>query len=186
MSTSAARTPAYSRPKTRPVALSIALLILAACSQVSMRVENPRMLPALSGSSAAVYFTMSNLTFADDTLLGASSDAAASIEIHRSALIKPDDREAIEAGGTYDYGAGEEEKEDKSELAAKEVAMDMAVLTSLQIKSGREIEFEPGYLHLMLIDLKQDFVLDDHFTLILHFEKAGDVIVDVQVVDDLN
>jgi hypothetical protein len=151
-----------------------------------MRVENPRTLPAAAGDAAAIYFTLSNLTFADDSLVGASSEVAGSIEIHRSALIKADDREAIEAGGSYDYGTGEENEEDKSELAAEEVAMDMPVLASLQIKSGREIEFEPAYVHLMLIDLKQDLVLGDDFTVILHFAKAGDVIVDVKVVDDLN
>jgi copper(I)-binding protein len=187
MFTSAARSLAGFRSKTHQFAPFIAVLILAACGQASMRVENPRTLPAALGSNAAVYFTVGNLTFTDDTLLGASSDETASLEIHRSALIKPADRAEMEAGGAYHYEAEDaQDEEDKSEMAAEEVSMDMAALASLQIKSGHEIEFEPGYYHLMLIDIKKDLGAGDQFTVILHFEKAGDVVVNVQVVENLD
>ncbi len=162
------------------------LFVLAACSNISIRVENPRTLSAAAGSDAAVYLVLNNLTFSDVTFLGATSDVARSIEIHRSALISGEDREAMENGGEYHYEPGAEEEEDKNGLTEAELGMPMAAMTSIRITTGHEIELEPEYAHLMLIDLQRDLQVGDHFTLILHFENYADLPVEVQVVSDLN
>jgi copper(I)-binding protein len=41
--------------------------------------------------------------------------------------------------------------------------------------------FQPGGLHVMLVNLTQDLKVGDHFDLILSFEQAGQVQVDVEV-----
>lgn len=144
------------------------------------------MLPAAAGSDAALYFVLHNGSFSDDIFLGASSDVARSIEIHRSALITADDRESMENGGEYHYQPGAaEEEENKGESSREELGMPMEQLTSMRIVTGHEIELEPEYYHLMLIDLQRDLQIGDHFILTLHFENSGDINVEVEVVPGL-
>ena len=161
-------------------------IVLPACTGLGMHVENPRTLSAQTGENALVYFVLNNGSFSEDTFLGASSDVAGSVEIHRSALIKPADRAEMEAGGAYHYEAEEEEEEEKGELAKQEAKLAMGTLDSMRITSGHELEFEPGYYHLMLIGLKRDLNIGDQFEITLHFAKSVDVQVTVEVVEEID
>ena len=61
--------------------------------------------------------------------------------------------------------------------------MKMQPVTSVQIPAGGEVTFAPMAYHVMLVNLKDRSLLSDgkHFPLTLHFEKAGDVTVEVVV-----
>lgn len=59
--------------------------------------------------------------------------------------------------------------------------MSMQMQEAVQVPAGEDIPFKPGGLHIMLVDLKQDLKVGDTFTLTLHFEKAGEITVQVEV-----
>jgi hypothetical protein len=63
----------------------------------------------------------------------------------------------------------------------KNGTMMMRPMESIEIKPGESVAFEPGGLHIMLIDLKAPLLAGQDFPLTLHFEKAGEVVVEVAV-----
>ena len=61
--------------------------------------------------------------------------------------------------------------------------MKMEMLASLPLASGDEYTFEPGGLHVMLVDINRDLKAGDRFDLTLHFENHEDITVVVEVTD---
>jgi copper(I)-binding protein len=61
--------------------------------------------------------------------------------------------------------------------------MKMEMLTSLPIDAYADMAFKPGGLHVMLVNLQQDFKLDDEFEIVLHFKTHEDITVHVIVKD---
>ncbi|HEF4761810.1 TPA: copper chaperone PCu(A)C [Pseudomonas putida] len=61
--------------------------------------------------------------------------------------------------------------------------MKMQHVSSVEIPAGGEVTFAPMAYHVMLLNLKDRSLLSDgkRFPLTLHFEKAGDVTVEVAV-----
>ena len=61
--------------------------------------------------------------------------------------------------------------------------MKMQQVPSVDIPAGGNITFAPMAYHVMLVNLKDRSLLSDgkHFPLTMHFEKAGDVTVEVAV-----
>lgn len=59
--------------------------------------------------------------------------------------------------------------------------MSMQQQESVAVPAKSEVEFKPGGLHIMFIDLKRDLRVGDTFTLTLKFEKAGEVVLQVEV-----
>jgi copper(I)-binding protein len=51
----------------------------------------------------------------------------------------------------------------------------MTKLASLPLDPFAEIEFEPGGLHIMLVGLKEDYEVDDHLEIVLHFKNNPDL-----------
>jgi copper(I)-binding protein len=49
------------------------------------------------------------------------------------------------------------------------------------IPAGEVIALEPGGLHVMLMDLLEDLNVGDKFELTLEFQRAGDIVVEVEV-----
>ena len=43
----------------------------------------------------------------------------------------------------------------------------------LAIPSKGQVELKPGGTHIMLINLKQGLIAEDHFEVVLEFEKSG-------------
>jgi copper(I)-binding protein len=60
-------------------------------------------------------------------------------------------------------------------------AMSMQRQESVSIPSQKTVEFKPGGLHVMLINLKDDLQIDDSFKITLVFQTQGEVILDVPV-----
>jgi len=61
--------------------------------------------------------------------------------------------------------------------------MQMNMLSSLPIAAEEEINFAPGGLHIMLVNIKQELVLGEHIGIILHFKNHEDIVVEVHVED---
>jgi copper(I)-binding protein len=61
--------------------------------------------------------------------------------------------------------------------------MKMQQVPSVEIQGGGEVTFAPMAYHVMLLDLKDRSLLSDgkRFPLTMHFEKSGDVTVEVTV-----
>jgi copper(I)-binding protein len=49
------------------------------------------------------------------------------------------------------------------------------------IPANKVVELSPGGLHVMLVDLMQDLNVGDTFQLTLNFQRAGDIMVEVEV-----
>lgn len=91
---------------------------------------------------------------AADRLTGASSEVARFAELHESMVMGESD-----------------------------TAMMMPVDT-IVVDAGQAVTFEPGGYHLMLIDLQRELAAGDQFAVTLHFESAGDVMVNVLVKEN--
>ncbi len=57
----------------------------------------------------------------------------------------------------------------------------MSELASVDLPAGATVEFKPGGLHIMLMNLKQDLKVGDTVNLTLEFEKAGKIAVSATV-----
>ncbi len=62
-----------------------------------------------------------------------------------------------------------------------EGAMTMHHLENVPVPAGENVEFAPGGLHVMLIDLTEGLAPGDQFDLTLTFENAGEMTVPVTV-----
>jgi periplasmic copper chaperone A len=61
--------------------------------------------------------------------------------------------------------------------------MEMHQLQSVPLEAGKEVIFEPGGLHIMLVNLKQDLKTGDQVELTLHFRNYQDIPLSVPVQD---
>jgi hypothetical protein len=59
--------------------------------------------------------------------------------------------------------------------------MKMRPVEAIEVKSGESVVLRPGGLHIMLVNLKQPLVEGQTFKLLLNFEQAGKIPVDVHV-----
>ena len=59
--------------------------------------------------------------------------------------------------------------------------MRMREVEAIDVPAGQSVALEPGKLHLMLMGLKAPLKVGSSFPLVLKFEKAGEVKVDVSV-----
>ena len=101
--------------------------------------------------TVAAYFVVHNAGQAADRLLSVSSPIAGIAQLHEHVM--------------------------QGDL------MKMQQVPSVEIPAGSEITFAPMAYHVMLLALKDRSLLSagKHFPLTLHFEKAGDVTVEVAV-----
>jgi copper(I)-binding protein len=101
--------------------------------------------------TVAAYFTIHNSGSTPDRLNGVDSPIAGSAQLH--------------------------------EHIHKDGLMKMQQVTTVDIPAGADVTFAPMAYHVMLLDLTDRSKLVDgqQFPLTLHFEKAGDVTVNVRV-----
>lgn len=57
----------------------------------------------------------------------------------------------------------------------------MEMQEAVQIPGGDPVEFKPGGLHIMLVDLNRDLKAGDTISLTMSFQNAGNVTIDVFV-----
>jgi copper(I)-binding protein len=101
-------------------------LSVAACggSATDLQVNDPR-IGEPTGPHTAMYFTVDNVTDSADALVGASTDVAASIEIHETIM------------GT----------DGTTVMQPVDVPLD--------VEAGGTLVLEPGGVHLMLVDVER-------------------------------
>lgn len=110
-------------------------------------------------SAGAAYMTIQNNGTAADALVGASSPAATTVEVHETVMM------GSPAPGASDDGG----------------MMGMRPVERLEIPAGGSVELKPGSYHIMLIGLKQDLNAGDTIEITLTFEKAGELALSVPV-----
>ena len=101
--------------------------------------------------TVAAYFVIHNTGSTADRLLGVDSPIAGIAQLHEHVM--------------------------QSDL------MKMQEVPSVEVAAGGEVKFAPMAYHVMLLELKDRSLLSDgkRFPLTLHFQKAGDVTVEVAV-----
>lgn len=101
--------------------------------------------------TGAVFGLLVNLSAEDDTLIGASTDAAEAVELHEVVM-----------------GAGD-------------VMQMRPVESGFAVGAGDYLELKPGGYHIMLINLKQPLVAGETLDLTLNFEHLGEVSITVPI-----
>mgnify|MGYP001047132558 CR=1 FL=1 len=125
-------------------------LVLSACGQKTLSVEDAWARPGITGGTSAVYFVINNPTEAADTLLSASAPVSPNAEMHKSQM---------DENG----------------------AMEMQMQASVPVPARSQVEFQPGGLHVMLINLPQDLKAGETISLTLTFQNAGAIELSVPV-----
>ena len=110
-------------------------------------------------SAGAAYMKIENTGSAADALIGASSPAATTVEVHETVAMGSPAPDASGDGGM----------------------MGMQPVKRLEIPAGGTVELKPGSYHIMLIGLKQDLKVGDSIEITLKFEKVGEVKVTAAV-----
>ncbi len=136
--------------------MSAVVVALAACQKAAgpqIQVEDAWGRPSPKVATAgAFYMTLRNTGNEDDALIGASSDACGTVELHES-------------------------------FKTAEGAMGMRPVEGgkIVIPAGQTVELKMGGLHIMCIDKKVDFTPGTKVKLVLHFEKSGDMPIEVEI-----
>ena len=142
--------------------LFLSAFILIGCgSSGSIEINDPWGRPATEGMNSAVYFQIDNQTSETDSLLEAHSDVADSVEVHMSVIGE----------GTED-GKGQEMGGDVMRMVQQEEVV---------VAANGQVSFEPGGLHVMLIGIRHEIEAGDSIELVLTFEKAGLISIDIPV-----
>jgi len=129
----------------------------------------------MMASIGAAYVTITSP--ADDKLVGAKVDAsiAATTEVHETYMIGSDSTmmgsETTMMGSetTTAMGSGE---------------MGMRPVEFIELPAGVAVELKPGGYHIMLIGLVAPLEVGTTLKLTLVFEKAGEVVIDVPVLEE--
>lgn len=151
------------RPTRLVVAVVASLAVLAACSsaavppsaRIAVTDAWARSSSAMASAGAA-YATITNAGGTADALIGASSPAAATVEIHETVSM-----------GSPDASGG--------------AMMGMQPVARVEIPAGESLQLRPGSYHVMLIGLVKDLKAGDTIDLTLTFEKAGPITVKAPV-----
>ena len=110
-------------------------------------------------SSGGGYMKIENSGSAADALIGASSPAATTVEVHETVVMGSPAPDASGDGGM----------------------MGMQPIARLEIPAGGSVELKPGSYHIMLIGLKQDLKPGDKIEITLKFERVGEIKVTATV-----
>lgn len=154
------------RRLTRLGGLLLAALVVASvaagCSSgsASIVVADPwARASSATAAAGAAYMRIENSGSAADALIGASSPAATTAEVHETVAMGSPAPDASGNGGM----------------------MGMQPVARLQIPAGGSVELKPGSYHVMLIGLRQDLEPGATIEITLRFEKAGEITVTVPV-----
>ena len=157
-----------------------ATLLLAACgsdsssgvSELTVERAWARTTPA-AATTGVVYLEITSPD--DDTIVGAAvpADIAGSAELH----------ETMAAGESGHSHGGD--TADTTDGSAPSGEMVMEPLESVELPANSTVVFEPGGLHIMLIDLAAPLELDQEFTLTLTLGSGDQIDVDVVVADNV-
>lgn len=117
------------------------------------------------------------------------------INAHTSASLTPKAKSAAVYLTLMNHGSEADTltaiKTDSAETAEAHQTLDengvmkMRAVETLSVNPHETVTFEPGGLHIMLTGLKAPLIEGQHIMLVMMFEKAGEIGVDVPVVGKL-
>jgi copper(I)-binding protein len=171
--------PARRFARVGPVLLAalVAGSVLAGCSSssASIIVSDPwaRASSAMASAGAA-YMKIENTGSAADALIGATSPAATTVEVHETVVMgspMPSASDGMGMGSPMPSASG----------MGDGGMMGMQPIARLEIPAGGSVELKPGSYHIMLIGLKQDLKVGDSIEITLKFEKVGEIKVTAAV-----
>ena len=154
------------RPTRLVLVVAASLALLAGCSGSASSPASPAAgitvtdawarSSSATASAGAAYATITNAGSAADALIGASSPAAATVELHETVVM-----------GSPDASGGG--------------MIGMQPVARVEIPAGGSLQLKPGSYHVMLIGLVKDLKAGDTIDLTLKFERAGAISVKAQV-----
>jgi len=160
----------------------------AAVEGVSITGQWARTSPMMATMGAA-YMTITSS--ADDRLLGADVDptVADHAEVHEVVMVEATDTTmAMGSETTMAMGMGSETTMAMGMGSDTTMAMGgemtMRQVDHIDLVAGTPLELKPGSYHVMLIDLVAPLEVGTTISVTLHFESAGDVVVDVPVLEE--
>ena len=133
----------------------------------------------MMATMGAAYMTITSPV--DDRLLGADIDAAvaADAQVHEVVMVgSTDTTMSMGSDTTGSMGMGSDT------TMAMGGEMTMREVDHVDLMAGMPVEFVPGGYHIMLIDLAEPLVVGASITITLQFETAGDVVVEIPVLDE--
>jgi len=167
----------------RLAALLAVVVIAGACSSGSAgagKIEVSgawaRTSPMIEGAGAA-YMVIKNTGSDADALIGASSPAAKTTEVHETYVVEESPAASMD-GGMESPAASME-----GGMGSGGTMMGMRPIPRLDIPAGGSVELKPGSYHIMLIELVAPLKAGDKIDITLTFEKAGEIKVTADVKD---
>ncbi len=132
--------------------------------------------PMIEGAGAA-YMVIKNTGSEADVLIGASSPAAKSTEVHETYKVEESPAASMDGGMASPAASAD------GGMGSGGTMMGMRPIPRLEIPAGGSVELKPGSYHIMLIELVAPLKAGEKIDITLTFEKAGEVKVTAEVKD---
>ena len=141
-----------------------------AVGEISFVGQWARTSPAMA-SAGAMYVTITSTV--DDNLIAATVDAsvAARVEVHETVAVEDATDTTMMMGSDTTTMMGGDE-------------MTMRPVAFVELPAGVAVELNPGGYHIMLIDLVQPLEVGASIQVTLVFERAGEISIEVPVLDE--
>ena len=153
---------------------------VSAATEITFTGQWARTSPAMASMGAA-YVTITSPV--DDKLIGASADAgiAAKVEVHEMYMMDGETESSMDMGSETTMGM---DMGSETTMAMGDGEMGMRPVEFVDLPAGVAVELKPGGYHIMFIDLVKPLEVGTTISLTLVFEKAGEVVIDVPVLDE--
>ncbi len=135
------------------VVISVATIFLSACTAEEGVTVNNAWVRPTAQGDNGAVYFVLHNHSAADELVGASSNVAESVEIHESSMAEGTD------------------------------VMQMNQVFSVALDRGSEVAFEPGGLHVMLVNVSRELSVGENVDVTLHFKNHADIPVNVSVAE---
>lgn len=144
--------------------------------EVTVTGQWARTSPTMATMGAA-YVTITSAT--DDKLTGAKVDAdvAASAEVHETVMAEGGTPTSMPMGSATTAMGSDTTMNTGGEMTMRPVEF-------IELPAGVAVQMKPGGYHIMLIDLLKPLEVGASIKLTLVFEKAGEITIDVPVLDE--
>lgn len=140
-----------------------------AAGEISFVGQWARTSPAMA-TAGAMYVTITSTV--DDNLIAATvaASVAARVEVHETVAVEDATDTTMMMGSTTTMMGGGE--------------MTMRPVEFVELPAGVAVELKPGGYHIMLIDLMNPLEVGTAIQVTLVFEKAGEITIEVPVLDE--
>jgi copper(I)-binding protein len=158
--------------------------VTTATGEIAFAGQWARTSPAMA-TMGAVYVTITSPI--DDQLLGGSVDPtiAGELQIHETYVMGPDDTMAMGSDSTVAMGSDTTmAMGSDTTMAMGDGEMGMRPVDAIALPAGTAVALEPGGYHIMLIGLVAPLEAGTTIKVTLTFEQAGDITIDVPVLDE--